>query len=495
MTKPAPLPLSLANLDALDPAVGRPGYARSDLTAGILHIGVGNFHRAHMAVYLDELFSKGLGHDWAIVGAGLKSFDAARRDQLQPQDWLTTVIDLAPGNLSAHVTGAMVDFLPVDPAAIIRQMADPAIRIVSLTITEGGYFVDAATGDFDADHPDIRHDAANPDDPRTVFGVLLAGLAARMEAGEPPFTVLSCDNLPENGHVTRNALEGLAKLRGGALADFVRDKVRCPNSMVDRITPATTDRERALAREKFGIQDAAPVVCEPFRQWVMEENFSAGRPPLEEVGVQFVPDVAPFETMKLRILNAGHAAIAYPAALLGHTYVHEAMADPDIRNWLIALMERDVIPVLPKIEGVDFHAYLATCADRFANPEIGDTIARLCLDGSNRQPKFIVPTAQEAVAAGTSLGGLALEFAFYCRFCAATAEPGAKLTLDDERAESLQKAALASRTDPDAFLALRDIFGDLGQSAEMRAAFAKAIGALWAADTRSVLRQFAGVTA
>ncbi len=472
--------LSLSTLATLPAGVSAPGYDRGSLTPGILHIGVGNFHRAHMAVYLDRLFATGESLDWAIVGAGIKPFDAARRALLAAQDWLTTVVELDPEGLSARVTGAMIDFCEVSPDAILARMADPAIRIVSLTITEGGYFVDARTGSFDARHPDIAADAATPDAPRTVFGLLVAGLKARRDAAAMPFTVLSCDNLPDNGDVTRAAVTGLARLSDPELARWIEAEVSFPNSMVDCITPGTSPREIDLVRDRFGIEDAAPVACEPFRQWVMEDAFPAGRPALEKVGVQFVDDVAPYETMKLRILNAGHAAIAYPAALLGHRFVHDAMADADIAAWLATLMRREVIPVLPPIPGTDFDAYLATCITRFANPEVGDTILRLCIDGSNRQPKFVLPTIREALKARREIELLALEIAFWAEWCAKGAP------LQDDRAEALRAAARDA--DPTAFLALTDVFGDLGEDPALAAAFGRHLTALRAGDLREVLR-------
>lgn len=266
------------------------------------------------------------------------------------------------------------------------------------------------------------------------------------------------------------------------------DNVAFPSSMVDCITPATSARERQMVTDRFGIADAAPVVCEPFRQWVMEDNFPQGRPALEHVGVEFVADVAPYETMKLRILNAGHAAIAYPAALLGHDYVHDAMADPDIAAWLTHLMRAEVIPVLPPIEGVDYAAYLETCVTRFANPAIGDTIARLCLDGSNRQPKFVLPSVADALAAGGSVDLLALEVAFWCAYLAASADKGAGITVEDERAESLVAAALRAPEDPAAFLAQEDVFGDLARDSRFVTAFARQLGQIRQHGVRAVLK-------
>lgn len=489
---PAARPLSLALLADPPAGVRVPQYARSDLRPGILHIGVGNFHRAHMAVHLDRLFSAGRDHDWAIIGAGIRPGDARMRERLAAQDWLTTVVELDPAGLSARVTGAMMDYAPVNPAAMISAMADPAIRIVSMTVTEGGYFVDAVSDGFDATHPEIVADAATPDAPQTVFGIIIAALRARRAAGIPPFTVLSCDNLPGNGHVAQRTITGLAQLSDPALADWIAGNVAFPNSMVDCITPATTDRERALVADRFGIIDAAPVICEPFRQWVLEDSFPQGRPALEQAGAEFVPDVAPYELMKLRILNGGHAAIAYPGALLGHHFVHEAMADADIRRWLDALTRREIEPTLAPISGVSYAAYREKVAERFANPEIGDTIARLCLDGSNRQPKFILPTIRHALDEGRPIAGLALELALWCRYCAGIDESGRPIPPNDDNAADLKTRALAARDDPDAFLTNRAVFGDLGTDPRLRSAFATSLRDLWSNGVRPVLTRYVG---
>src|SRR5690606_31675525 len=350
-------------------------------------------------IYLDDLFATGAGHDWALIGAGVRDADEAMRQQLKAQDWLTTVVAQEADTSSARVTGAMIDYLqPGDSAAIIATLADPAIRIVSLTITEGGYYIDPASQHFDPTHADIAYDAAHAEAPRTAFGLILAGLVRRRAAGIQPFTVMSCDNIPGNGHVTENAVVGLAQLIDPALAQWVKASVAFPNGMVDRITPATSEREKTLLAEQFGIDDNWPVFCEEFKQWVLEDNFPAGRPALEQVGVQFVPDVAPFEHMKIRILNGGHAAIAYRAGLMDIHFVHEAMEQPLIRSFLEKVEREEIIPIVPPVPDTDLGEYYALIERRFSNPKIGDTIQRLCLDGSNRQPKFILPSAADRLA-------------------------------------------------------------------------------------------------
>ncbi|WP_157018912.1 mannitol dehydrogenase family protein [Mesorhizobium xinjiangense] len=485
--------LSLANLDQLAPDVARPRNRRADLSPGILHFGIGNFHRAHQALYLDDLMNDGLDHDWAIVGAGVLPADNAMREALAGQDWLTSVVEQDAEKVTARVTGVMIDYLrPEDRATIVARLADPAIRIVSMTITEGGYFIDATTGTFNPGHPQIAADAAKPDDPKTVFGLILAGLKTRRDAGIPPFTVMSCDNIPGNGHVTADAVVGLAELSDPDLATWVRGNVSFPNSMVDRITPATSARERAHLAETFGIEDAWPVYCEPFRQWVMEDDFPTGRPAFEKAGVTFVDDVAPYELMKIRILNGGHAAIAYPAALMDVHFVHEAMAEPLIRDFLSKLEEEEIIPVVPPVPGVDLKAYFAQIEDRFSNPKVGDTIARLCQDGSNRQPKFILPSTADRLNEGADITGLSLVSALWCRFCAGTTDSGRPTDYNDAAAGRLKEAALAARNDPDAFLGLHDIFGEVSRSDRFAQAFSSHLDKLWKNGTRDTLAGYIG---
>jgi len=476
-------------LDSLGPDVAVPSYDPARLTAGIVHFGIGNFHRAHQAVYLDDLFNLGLDHDWAIVGAGLRPADMQMRQALEPQDWLTTVVEQEAATSTARVTASMIGDL-VDPGAIVAKLADPAIRIVSLTITEGGYYIDPATQRFDPTHPDIVADASRPEAPRSVFGVILAGLRRRRDASVQPFTVMSCDNIPGNGHVTRNAVVGLAELIDPGLAGWIRENVAFPGSMIDRITPATSDRERDLLRERFGVADNWPVYCEQFRQWVLEDNFPAGRPALEKVGVQFVPDVAPYEHMKIRILNGGHAAIAYPAALLDIHFVHEAMNNPLIARFLDKLERDEIIPVVPPITGTDFDEYFSKISHRFANPKIGDTIARLCLDGSNRQPKFILPSAADRLRAGLPVTGLALVSALWARYCYGETDSGKPIAPNDPSWTRLAAQARLARADARAWLEMINIFGGLASDPVYVAAFVNALDALWSIGTRATLEAY-----
>ncbi len=488
--------LSLDSLAELPSNIARPGYRRDQVTPGIVHIGTGNFHRAHQAVYLDDLFNAGRDLDWGIIGAGFRPPDAAMRKALEAQDWLTTVVETEAGGSKARVTGAMIDFLPVgqDGRSMVAALADPRIRLLSLTVTEGGYCIDPATGTFDPDQPDIKADLANPNTPSHVFGTLVAALATRRAAGISPFTIMSCDNIPGNGHVAGDAVTGFAALIDPDLATWIGDNVTFPNSMVDRITPATTDRERDFLRQRFGIEDAWPVFCEPFRQWVMEDRFCNGRPAFEEVGVTLTGEVAAFELMKLRMLNGGHAAIAYPAALLGIHGVDEAMAHPLISGFLEKLVREEVIPVVPPVPGIDRGDYLKLIMHRFANPEVKDTIPRLCQDGSNRQPKFILPSTRDRLAHGQGVTGLALESALWCRYCYGETETGMPIDIDDVQAERLKEAARQARTSPRAFLALRDIFGDIADSTEFCNAFETMLTGLWRNGVATTMTGYVNAT-
>lgn len=482
--------LNNANLSALP--VAKPDYDRAGLSGGIVHFGLGNFHRAHQAVYLDRLMNEGEGHDFAIIGAGVMAADAAARDVLAAQDFLYSVVEQSADASEARIIGAMIDYLaPGDPVPVIARLADPATKIASLTITEGGYFIDAATGHFDKTHPAIAADGANPGAPKTVFGLLVAGLKARRDAGVPPFTVMCCDNIPHNGHVTREAVVETARLSDPALADWIAANVAFPNGMVDRITPATSDRERAMIRE-MGVDDAGPVFCEDFIQWVLEDNFPAGRPALEKVGVEFVDDVTPWELMKIRILNGGHAVIAYPAGLMDIHFVHEAMENDLVRAFLQKVETDEIIPAVPPVPNTDLNAYFDKVKARCANPKIGDTVRRLCLDGSNRQPKFIIPTIADRLAAGLPVDGLALESALWCRYCAGVTDSGAVIAPNDPNWDRLTATANRAKDDPSVWLAMADIYAGTGRTPAFADAFARWLALLWRDGTAATLKGYLG---
>ncbi|UUO25354.1 mannitol dehydrogenase family protein [Colwellia sp. M166] len=486
------MPIKLNNkaLDTLPSKVVKPNYSRESLSPGIIHIGVGNFHRAHQAMYMHKLFNAGIAQDWAIRGAGIKSYDAVMRDKLKQQDWLTTVVELDENNLTAQVTASMIDFIESDAATLITALSESEIRIVSLTITEGGYFMDDKTGAFNLAHPEIQADIANVDSPSTVFGLIIAALKTRRAQNIPPFTVMSCDNIPHNGKVVQRIVNEMANAIDAELARWIDTNVTFPNSMVDCITPATSAQERERLTTLFGIEDLAPVFCEPFRQWVLEDNFVNGRPPLEEVGVEFVEDVAPFELMKLRILNGGHAAIAYPAALLNIVFVHDVMADPLISKYLKKLVSEEIIPTLSPVPGVSFDDYFSIIESRFANPEIRDTVPRLCQDASNRLPKFILPIIAANIKNNKDCKGLALVVALWCRLCFEGGNIASNFTLDDPQSARLITQAKLAKEDASIFLQMNDIFGDLSDDVNFSKNFSLWLEMLWDVGTLATLKHY-----
>ena len=483
--------LSLASLDRLPDGIGRPSYSRGDLSAGIVHFGVGNFHRAHQASYLDRLINSGKGGDWAILGAGVMDSDSRMQKKLRRQDFLSTVVEQSSEDCSARVIGSIIGFPdPKDPPQILGALAKPEVRIVSLTVTEGGYFIDPVTGKFDASNQQALADIESPKSPSTVFGMIAAGLKIRREKGIPPFTVVSCDNVHQNGEKTRNAVLGLVELSDAKFAEWVASNVAFPSSMVDRITPATGPREIERVRAEFGIDDDAPVFCEEFSQWVLEDDFPAGRPELELVGVQMVDDARPFETMKMRILNGGHAAMSYPAALMGIEFAHTAMWNPLIRAYLDQLMTREIIPMIPAVHGTDFWEYYSKITKRIMNRKLGDTVARLCQDGSDRQPKFLQPTMRERLERGMKIDGLALATAFWCRYCYGENEAKEPIEVHDESAVELRSLAADARKHPEAFLEFEKAFSGIADSRKFREAFHNNLTAVWDLGTREVLKRY-----
>ena len=470
--------LSNATLGDLD--IARPTYDRSALTPGIVHVGVGNFHRAHQAWYLHRLMQNGQAHDWAILGAGVRPYDAAMREKLLAQDCLTTLIELDPAQTSAEVVGSMIDYLPIEEGngALIRAMADPAIRIVGLTVTESGYYIDPVSKGFDAAHADIVHDAANPDTPRTAFGAIVAALRLRRDAGQEPFTGLSCDNLQGNGDILRQAVVSLAKMSDPTLADWIEAKASFPNSMVDCIAPATGPAEIAQARE-FGVNDAAPVTHEAFRQWVIEDDFCAGRPDWDQVGATFSDDVHAYEKMKIRILNAGHQILANVGEVLGIETISATMAHPAIRAMFHRVQAEEITQTVAPVPGMTPLAYLDLIEQRFSNPRIVDTTRRVAFDGSARHTGFVLPILRDQLAAGRSVSGLALVEALWARMCAGTREDGTEIVANDPIWDALQSVAQAARERPEAWLEQDRLYGDLAQTEAFRDAFVSWLTLIW----------------
>ncbi|MCH6163326.1 mannitol dehydrogenase family protein [Streptomyces marispadix] len=468
-----------------------PRYDRTQLTAGIVHFGVGNFHRAHQAMAIDRLLADGLARDYGICGVGVLPSDARMRDVLTAQNGLYTLELRHPdGSREARIIGSLIDYLyaPDDPGAVVERLARPEVRIVSLTVTEGGYHIDQTTGEFDPSDENIQHDLAHPGAPRSTFGLIVAGLRRRRAAGLPPFTVMSCDNLPGNGHVARGTIIAFARLQDADLADWISAEVSFPNSMVDRITPATSDADREHIRSAYHVDDEWPVPAEPFFQWVLEDDFGNGRPPFEQAGVEVVDDVTPYELMKLRLLNVGHQAMAYFGYLAGHRYVHEAMADPDLRALVRRYMDQEGTPTLP-VTGVDLGAYKDTLFERFSNVEVADTLARLCAEGSDRIPKWLVPVIRENLAAGRSIRISAAICASWARYAEGISEDGEPFGIVDRLAAERQEAARRQRAHPVAFIENQSLFGDLAADRTFRAAYTDALAMLHGEGARATYRK------
>lgn len=481
--------LSDATLDQL--TIRRPQYDRAALTAGIVHIGVGNFHRAHQAWYLHRLMQAGQALDWAIIGAGMRPYDAAMRQKLLAQNCLTTLIELDPAEISAEVIGPMIDYLEIAEgnAALIRAMADPAIRIVSLTVTESGYYVDPVSKGFAATHADILHDAAHPDTPCTAFGAMVAALRLRRDAGHGPFSGLSCDNLQGNGSLLRQTIVSLARLSDADLADWIEANAAFPNSMVDCIAPAVGPNEHSLVRD-FGILDAAPVSHEAYRQWVIEDNFCAGRPDWDNAGAIFSDDVHSYEAMKIRILNAGHQVLANVGEVQGIETIAGCMAQPLISALFRKVQTEEIAPTVAPVPGMTPLAYVELIEKRFANRRIVDTCRRVAFDGSARHTGFVLPILRDQLAAGRSVAGLALVEALWARMCDGRREDGSVIEPNDPLWGDLVPVAQAARTRPAAWLEQRHFYGELSAAQPFAEAFEKWLKMIWAEGSVAALDEY-----
>lgn len=457
--------LNQSSLHQLSDSVQVPQYDRQQITSGIVHIGVGGFHRAHQALYLDEYFHRNPGSDWGICGVGLLEFDQRMRDALQSQDCLYTLVERSPDDDRARVIGSIIYYLfaPENRQAVIDALAAPQCRIVTLTITEGGYYYIEGSGEFDVNHPTIQHDLQHPQQPIGVYGFLTAALDQRRQQGLPPFTVLSCDNLQGNGNIVRTMLTTFAKLQNPELGQWIAEHVTFPNCMVDRITPATTPPDVAMVRDQFGIDDAFPVVAEPFLQWVVEDQFCAGRPNWESVGVQMTNDVHPYEMMKIRLLNASHLLIGYLGTLAGYSFVHETMADPLIRQAVERLME-EVTSTLQPVPGINVDQYKRTLIERFSNPKIRDQLPRVSLNGSAKVPKWVLSSLRDKLQQDGAIDYLSLTIAAWCRYLQGQDDQGNPITIDDPMADILSERARAGGSDPTPLISLSELFGDLSQS-------------------------------
>jgi mannitol 2-dehydrogenase len=455
-------------------------YARDRVSVGIVHFGVGNFHRSHQALYVDRLLRLGNASDWGICGVGVLPADARMRDALRSQHLEYTLVERYPsGDSPATRIGSIVEYLyaPDELEIVLERLANPATRIVSLTITEGGYNISDATGKFDVTTPSIVADARTGARPATVFGIIVAGLRLRRERAIQPFTIMSCDNVEGNGNVARNSFVAFANMMDPELASWIRDEVSFPSCMVDRITPVTTDEDRRWVRERFGIEDAWPVLAEPFLQWVLEDDFPLGRPPFELAGVQMVHDVRPYELMKLRLLNASHQAMAYFGILKGQVYVEEAAADPQLVELMTLYMDDEATPTLAPVPGVNLDDYKTGLIERFANPYVRDTLARLATDGSDRIPKFLVPVARERRARHEPAPLSAAVIASWARY-SELALADSRIPFSDRQREAIAEAVARQRNDPVGYLRNTDWFGGLADDLEFSASFSAAYRAL-----------------
>ncbi|MEU5841932.1 mannitol dehydrogenase family protein [Rhodococcus sp. NPDC047139] len=478
-----------------DMRVPVPTYRRSDVTVGIVHFGVGGFHRAHQAMYVDRLLEQGSAKEWGICGVGVLPGDRRMQEALAAQDHLYTLVLMHPdGTWEPRVIGSIVDYhyAPDDPEAVIELLAAPATRIISLTVTEGGYNIRHDTGEFDVDDPAVRHDLHSGEPPATVFGLVTEALARRRARGLRAPTVMSCDNIEGNGTVARRAFTAYASLVDSELAQWISEHVRFPNSMVDRITPATTDEVVAALSERFDVQDRWPVVAEPFTTWVLEESFADGRPAFEDAGVQIVDDVAPYELMKLRLLNASHQGLCYFAYLMGYRLVHEAAQDPLLAGFLRAYMDTEATPTLRPVPGIDLDDYKSTLVDRFANPEIRDTIARLCAESSDRIPKWLLPVIRENLDTGGHVRLSAAIVASWARYAEGADEDGRPIEVVDRLADTLVPLARRQLAHPTAFIENVDVFGDLARHSRFVDAYTWALNALHSDGARATLKELPG---
>ncbi|MGB7872615.1 MAG: mannitol dehydrogenase family protein [Mycobacterium sp.] len=448
--------------------IDTPNYDRHSVSVGIAHIGAGHFHRAHQAMYIDRLLQRGMAREWGICGIGVMPGDWTMRDVLRDQGGLyTLVLENPDGTRDAHMIGSIIDYryAPDDPEAALEVLAAATTRIISLTITEGGY--------------------RDPDGP--AFALITEALARRRCRGIAAPTIVSCDNIESNGEIARRAVLANAERRDPGLADWVAEHTRFPSSMVDRITPATTLEMAAQVRRDFGVDDRWPVLAEPFTAWVLEDDFADGRPPLEQAGVLLVDDVGPYESMKLRLLNAGHQSLCYFAYLCGFEFVHDAARDPLFAEFLLAYFDFEAIPTLAPVPGIDLHDYSRTVVERFGNPGVRDTVARLCAYSSDRIPKWLLPVIYDNLASDGSVRLAAATVASWARYAEGADEWGQPIEVVDQLADSLVPIARSQHENPTAFIEINAVFGDLAQQPRFVEAYRWALESLHRNGARATL--------
>jgi mannitol 2-dehydrogenase len=458
--------LNAKNLSSLPKEVIVPAYDRAKVKTGIVHVGIGGFHRAHQAFYTDQLLAEFGVTDWGICGIALLNHDKRIYDTLVDQDGLySLMITEADGSTHVKVIGSIVEYLfaPENPDAVIEKMAHPDVKIITLTITEGGYNFNPSTGQFMPENQATQADIVNPENPATIFGYLTQAIKRRKERGLKGITIQSCDNIQQNGVVAKEMLLAYITLAAPELLNWVEENISFPNAMVDRITPVTSQEAIDLLDTQFKIADAWPVVCEPFCQWIIEDDFINGRPDWNLVGAQFVKDVHPYEKMKIRLVNGGHVALGFTGYLNGYTFVYETMADPVFFNFVKDFLNEEVTSILDEVPGINVEEYKETLMQRFSNPYIKDQLTRIFSESSAKIPKFLMPTINDQLAKGVSLKRAALILAAWCHYLA---ETEAKEVQDDMKTLLIKEALESINGDPLAFLKIISIFGDIAEKKE-----------------------------
>jgi fructuronate reductase len=489
--------LSLETLASLPARVARPAYDPAAVAVGVLHLGLGAFHRAHQAVYTDNVMAA--DPRWGICGVSLKTPRAT--EPLAAQDGLYTLLTKDGGGTTARVIGSLREtlFAGADRAGLIERFADPRIAIVSATVTEKGYCHDPATGALNMAHPDIAHDLAHPDAPESAIGIIVAGLARRRATGSGPLTFVCCDNLPHNGAMVEGLVASFAQQRDPALATWIREHIAFPSTMVDRIVPATTDADRAEVERLSGVHDAAPVAAESFGQWIIEDRFTAARPRWEDGGAQFVSDVAPFELMKLRLLNGSHSTLAYLGYLMGHEFVWQASRDPLLARLVERQMAEEIVPTLTPPPGIDLAAYCAQLLQRFRNDALPHRTRQIAMDGSQKLPQRLLGTARDRMAEGATYAHLALAVAGWIRYVSGTDERGTTIDVQDPLAATFSRIVADAKGNPaaiaDGFLDLRSAFGhDLAENRAFRDAVRKHVEQLFRDGARVTVARHLGLS-
>ena len=475
---------------SLPSSIERPSYDRAALKCGIVHMSVGGFHRSHQALYIHDLMQKSPS-DWMISGVGLLPNDNTNVAAMQGQDSLYSILERNAKQDVLKICGGIKEILhaPSNPSAVFDRLMDENVKVLSLTITEKGYCYNRQ-GDLDLTNANIQNDLSLPENPKTAYGYIVSALSRRRQKGMKPFTVMSCDNLPGNGHLTQKLVLQFAAQIDMGLHDWIKSNVSFPNCMVDRITPVTTPDIVALVEKNYGVQDKWPVVCEDFRQWVLEDKFCNGRPAFEDVGVQLVKDVEPYEKMKVRLLNGSHSALSYLSYLMGYRRVDLAMADPLVAKFVRAYMDSDVTPSVPDVPGIDLDAYKDKLIERFANPAIGDQVQRLAEDGSQKIPNAILPCIQHQLERGGSIRLAALALAGWFRYLSGVDENVEAIEIKDPLKETMQDRIRVNPRDPLYVLGIEEIFGKLGSDKRVIDEIRAALESLYEKGARQTVTDY-----